>query len=354
MVLDLALICALGSRDDLVSLLIWIWLLFLNNLNLWLVGLGVPFVHEYSAVFLIPQSHYTCFVVYYIEEFVYNLLILNLNILRYVWINSLFTVNSQTAFAFSWRINVRFPSLLLLYAVDLVNESLFHLWWYWHMYMHNIAIFLIGLTFNYLVIVHHRASIRIWNFLPFSDSLDQFVSYLILKFCICHYWQVVESAWWNSHPLKLLSCVGMYWKRQLHLIRIMNLWLNLHRVASFLTRSVSWHDFCFARLSGLHRVLDMSIHSLTIHGPAIDWHTSIAVSDLVGYALRNYQTLHARCHRVPACSLCSHFMKSFILGKRIRLLNTAALILLDALGGVLERLVSNSNLVATKRPLLSS
>ena len=104
MVLDLALICALGSRDDLVSLLIWIWLLFLNNLNLWLVGLGVPFVHEYSAVFLIPQSHYTCFVVYYIEEFVYNLLILNLNILRYVWINSLFTVNSQTAFAFfpSW------------------------------------------------------------------------------------------------------------------------------------------------------------------------------------------------------------------------------------------------------------
>ena len=134
----------------------------------------------------------------------------------------------------------------------------------------------------------------------------------------------------------------------------MNLWLNLHRVASFLTRSVSWHDFCFARLSGLHRVLDMSIHSLTIHGPAIDWHTSIAVSDLVWNALRNYQTLHARCHRVPACSLCSHFMKSFILGKRIRLLNTAALILLDALGGVLERLVGNSNLVATKRPLLSS
>ena len=29
-VLDLALICALGPRDDLVSLLIWIWLLFLH------------------------------------------------------------------------------------------------------------------------------------------------------------------------------------------------------------------------------------------------------------------------------------------------------------------------------------
>jgi hypothetical protein len=47
-------------------------------------------------------------------------------------------------------------------------------------------------------------------------------------------------------------------------------------------------------------------------------------------------------------------MKSFILGERIRLLNTAALDLLDALGGVLERLVDNSDLVATKRPLLSS
>ena len=134
----------------------------------------------------------------------------------------------------------------------------------------------------------------------------------------------------------------------------MNFWLDLHRVASFLSRSGSWHDFCFARLCRLHRVLDVSIHSLTIHGSTIDWHTSITVSDLVGYALRNYQTLHARCHRVPACSLSGHYMKSFILGKRIRLLNTAALILLDALGGVLERLVDNSDLVATKRPLLSS
>ena len=133
----------------------------------------------------------------------------------------------------------------------------------------------------------------------------------------------------------------------------MNLWLDLYRIATFLTRFVIWHDFCFARLCRLHRVLNMSIHCLTLHGSTVDWHSSVAVSDLVGYVLRYYQTLHARCHRVPACSLRSHFMKSFILGKWIGLLNTAALILLDALGGVLERLVCNSNLVATKRPLLS-
>ena len=222
------------------------------------------------------------------------------------------------------------------------------------MNMHNIAIFLIGLTFDYLVIVHHWATIWVWDFFPFSDCLDQLVPYLILKFCICHNWQVVESAWWDSHPLKLLSGVGMYWKRQLDLIRIMNLWLDLHRIATFLTRFVSWHDFCFARLCGLHRVLYVSIHSLTLHRSTVNWHPSITVSDLVRYVLRYYQTLHARCHRIPASSLRSHFMKSFILGKWIGLLNTAALILLDALGGVLERLVCNSNLVATKRPLLSS
>ena len=212
-VLDLALICALGPRDDLVSLLIWIWLLFLHNLNLWLVGLRVSFVHEHSAVLLVPQSHYTCFVVYYIEEFVYNLLILNLNILWYIRLDSLFTVNCQTTFAFSSSINVWVPRLLLLYAVDLVDESLFHLWRHGHMHVHNIAIFLVGLALNYLVIVHYWATIWVRNFLPFGDCLDQLISYLILKFCVCHYWQVVESAWWYSHPFKLLSCVGMYWKR---------------------------------------------------------------------------------------------------------------------------------------------
>ena len=354
MILNVALICALGSRDDLVSLLIWICLLLLHDLNLWLVGLRVSFIHEYSAVFLIPQSHYACFVVYHIEEFVDYLLILNLNILRYVWIKSLFTVNSQTSFAFSWCIDVRVPCLLLLYTVDLVNESLFHLRRDWHMNMHNIAILLIWLTLNYLVIVHHWASIWVWDFLPFSDCLDQLVSYLILKFCICHHWQVVESTWWNSHAFKLLSGICVDWKRQLDLIRIMNLWLDLHRVATFLTRFVVWYDLCFARLCWLHRVLDMSIHSLTLHRPTINWHSGIPVGNLVWNVLRYYQTLHAWCHRVPACSLRSHFMKSFIFGKRIRLLDTAALILLDALGGVLERLVCNSNLVATKRPLLSS
>ena len=171
-ILDLALICALGSRDDLVSLLVWIWLLLLNDLNLWLIGLRVSFVHKYSAVFLVSQSHYACFVVYNIEEFVYNLLILNLNILRYTWINSLFSMNSQTTFAFSWSISVRVPCLLLLYAIDLVDESLFHLWRYWHMYMHNISIFLIRLTLNYLVIVHHWAPVWVRDFLSFSDCLD--------------------------------------------------------------------------------------------------------------------------------------------------------------------------------------
>ena len=80
----------------------------------------------------------------------------------------------------------------------------------------------------------------------------------------------------------------------------------------------------------------MSIHGLPLHRTAIGGHANIAsVSDLVWYILRNDQTLHAWSHGIPSSSLSSHFMKSFIFGKRIGLLSAAALVLLDALSGML-------------------
>ena len=170
-------------------------LLLLQDLKLRLIGLRVALVHQYSAVLLVPQSHDASFVVYHIEEFVNNFLIFDLNILSRCPISSLLTMDRQTIFAFATSSSVCLLSLLCLDTVDLVHQGLLHLWWHWHMDMHNVAVFRPWLVIpKYLVIVHQRSSVWILNFLSFMDGLNQLVSYLILELCIGHHRQVVESA----------------------------------------------------------------------------------------------------------------------------------------------------------------
>ena len=119
MVFDLALICTLSPWVEMVCLLI-LSLLLLHYLNMGLICLRIALVHQYSTVLLVSQSHYTCFVVYYIEKFVYNLLIFYLNILGNS-IDSLFTMNCQASFDFAPRNGCLLLSLLLLNAVNLVH-----------------------------------------------------------------------------------------------------------------------------------------------------------------------------------------------------------------------------------------
>ena len=58
----------------------------------------------------------------------------------------------------------------------------------------------------------------------------------------------------------------MDWERKLDLVRVR---LGLHRVAPFLTWLICRNNLGFARLCGLHGVLDMSILCLTVHGSTI-------------------------------------------------------------------------------------
>ena len=119
MIFDLALICTLCPWVELICLLS-LSLLLLHYLNMGLVCLRITLVHQHTTVLLVSQSHYSCFVVYYIEKFVYNLLIFYLNILGNS-IDSLFTVNCQASFDFTPRGGSWLLSLLLLNAVYLVN-----------------------------------------------------------------------------------------------------------------------------------------------------------------------------------------------------------------------------------------
>ena len=56
--------------------------LLLHELDVRLVGLRVAFIHEHAAILLVPKSHDTAFVIYYIEELIDDFLVLDTDVGR--------------------------------------------------------------------------------------------------------------------------------------------------------------------------------------------------------------------------------------------------------------------------------
>ena len=129
-------------------------MLLLHKFYVRLIGLGVAFIHENAAVFLVAQSHDTTFIIYYVEEFVNNFLVFDLD--GSISIQCLFSLNQKTHLAFVLGMIVLGLRLLELDAVDLIHKALLHFWWHRHVHMYDISILLSELImFHSLVVVRY-------------------------------------------------------------------------------------------------------------------------------------------------------------------------------------------------------
>ena len=127
-------------------------MLLLHEFYVRLVGLRVAFIHENAAVLLVPQSHDPAFVIYYVEEFVNNFLIFDLN--WSIWIKCVFSLNQETHLAFVLGVIILGLRLLELDIINLVYKALLHLWRHRYVDMYDVSILLSELgVFQRLVVI---------------------------------------------------------------------------------------------------------------------------------------------------------------------------------------------------------
>ena len=135
-------------------------MLLLHEFTVRLAGLRVAFIHENTAVLFIPKSHNTAFIIYYIEEFINDFLVFDLDILRSISVKCLLTLYQKTHFALVLCVIVLGLRLLELNVIDLVHEALFHLWWDRDVDMYDVSILLGELVVHLLqllVVVRYLA-----------------------------------------------------------------------------------------------------------------------------------------------------------------------------------------------------
>ena len=157
-------------------------MLLLHEFNVRLIGLRVAFIHENTAVLFVPKSHNTAFIIYYIEEFINDFLVFDLDILRSISVKCLLALYQKTHFALVLSVIVLGLRLLELNVIDLVYKALFHLWRYRDMNVYNVSILLSKLAshlFQRLIVVRYLChSLRM--FLAILYCLAKLISDLIL------------------------------------------------------------------------------------------------------------------------------------------------------------------------------
>ena len=124
--------------------------LLLHEFDVRLVGLGIAFIHENTAVLFVSKSHNTAFIIYYIEEFINDFLIFDLDVLRITSVECRLTLNQKTHLALVLSVIILGLCLLELDVIDLVYKALFHLWWYWDVDMYDVSILLSELVIHLL------------------------------------------------------------------------------------------------------------------------------------------------------------------------------------------------------------